>query len=182
MTLLGERRRVVGAPLGCDGEDAADEGDDEKQAGGNEGAAEASAVAHLTLQSGLDLALLAGGGQLAGGDELGDNRWKFGVRRDEFDGGGESGAAQDVVVGAAVGVPGSRRGAQLTIEHEVGAGVLEPTLELRPGAEHDFVDDVDAFAVTDDEALVNQRIEGRPQLGRQLVRARRAGEPTPRPR
>ena len=82
---------------------------------------------------------------------------------------GEAGTAVDVVVGAALGVPGAGRGPQLAVEDEVGAGLLEPGGQPRPGAEHDLVDDVDHPVVALDEAGVDEGVDGGAELGRHLV-------------
>ena len=113
--------------------------------------------------------MLAVGDPLAGGDELADQRGESRVTDRELARRGEAGPAVDVIVGAALGVPGAGAGPQLAVEDEIGAGLLEPGGQPRPGTEHDLVDDVDHPVVALDEAGIDEGVDGGAELGRHLV-------------
>jgi hypothetical protein len=122
------------------------------------------------------------GNSPAGRDELRYLCRHVRVSRRELARGGEPGAAVDVIVRATFGLPSPGRGAQLAVEDQVGASLLEPRHQPRPGAEHHLVNHVHHPVVALDEPGVDERLDGRTELDRQLLRSGPAGAPTGRRR
>jgi len=65
-------------------------------------------------------------------------------------------ATIEVIVRTSCCVPRPRRGAQLALDDQIGARLLQPDRELRPGAEDDFMDDLDGLVGADDETRRHQ--------------------------
>ena len=173
---LGGGRLLVGTTRLPHGQCSGDDGGGEQDRGGGEERPQPAVDAGPLAVS------LVGdpfGDVLTGGDELPDQRADVGVPADELVTGEEACAAVQVVVVAAVGVPRPGGGTQLTFEDELGAGLLEPGGELRPGAEHDLVDDVDLSVVALHQVGVDQGIDGAGELVGDLVDRHPPANPLP---
>ena len=180
---IGGRHRVapgvVGAALAPDGDQRTHERHDQQQPSGGESAPQPAARPHLPCQAVEHGSVLVFGDPRAGGDELDDVRSGIGVAVEPGDRCLETPAAVDVVVGATVVGPCSGRDAQIAIDRDVGAGVLEPRHQPRPRPEHDLVHDVEHAPVTDDEARGDECVGGTRQCRREVVDRKAAAHPLP---
>ena len=169
--------RLFGLVALAEEEHTGREGDDEQQRGGDERPAQASLAALLTCQLGADRTVVALGPVPAGVDQFGDQRRHVAAPRRPVGRRLEPAAAQHVVVGSSLRVPAACCGTQVALEREVGPRLLQPGDHLRPGAEHDLVHDVDRLAGAGHEPGVDERVDRRAELRRQVGGVNAATDP-----
>ena len=159
---IGHQEGLLGLPLGAHGEERGDQGDDEHRR--QPGRQPPRPVPRRRLAVGS----LLGGGQLgvgglpAGRQELLLERRDVGARAVRpVEGGGQPGAAGELVVPPAAGLPLSGGGGEVTAHRAAGGVVLQPPDEPRPGGQQRLVRDLQPLAVHGEQPAVDEDLDDR---------------------
>ena len=97
---------------------------------------------------------------MACGEEFGHGLWRrLGEPVRPFERRLKPGAAPQVVLRTSVGIPTAGCAGQLAFSDDVDSSVLQPARELRPGSEHDLVDDVDGVVCDHYEPRVDECVQ-----------------------